>query len=161
MELRVVSSGPDLDAVRALFQEYERQVGVDLCFQGFAAELAALPGDYAEPGGVLILASEDQAPWGCVAARRFAPDACEMKRLYVRPAFQGRGLGKRLAAQVVEWAGRGGYSRILLDTLPSMQTAQRLYECLGFRDIEPYRANPVAGARCMSLDLASPGPARV
>ena len=153
MEFGMVSAGADLETIRGLFREYEQQIGVDLCFQGFAAELAGLPGDYAEPTGTLILASEAGVPAGCVAVRKWATDGCEMKRLYVRPAFQGTGVGRRLAEAVIAWAGPHGYARILLDTLPSMKTAQQLYERLGFKDIEPYRANPVAGARYMGLTL--------
>jgi len=153
VETRTVTSGTDLDTIRELFREYERHIGVDLCFQGFAAELASLPGEYAAPTGLLLLASSDGEAAGCVAVRRWASDACEMKRLYVRPAFQGAGIGRGLAEEVLAWARQQGHARVLLDTLPSMRTAQGLYERLGFRDVEPYRANPVAGARYMCLEL--------
>ena len=153
MELLTVRGGDDIETIRSLFREYEQQIGVDLCFQGFSAELAGLPGDYAEPAGTLILAVANGVPAGCVAVRPWALEGCEMKRLYVRPGFQGTGTGRRLAEAVIAWAGRQGYARILLDTLPSMKTAQQLYERLGFKDIEPYRANPVAGARYMGLTL--------
>lgn len=153
MELLTVRGGDDIETIRSLFREYEQQIGVDLCFQGFSAELAGLPGDYAEPAGTLILAVANGVPAGCVAVRPWAAEGCEMKRLYVRPGFQGTGTGRRLAEAVIAWAGRQGYARILLDTLPSMKTAQQLYERLGFKDIEPYRANPVAGARYMGLTL--------
>lgn len=148
-----MTSGSDLETVRQLFQEYERHIGVDLCFQGFAAELAGLPGAYAAPTGILLLASDRGVIAGCVAARRWDPDACEMKRLYVRPGFQGAGIGRGLAEQVLAWARQHKYARVLLDTLPSMGTAQGLYERLGFRDVAPYRDNPVAGARYMRLEL--------
>jgi ribosomal protein S18 acetylase RimI-like enzyme len=155
MVARVVRDGPDLETVRELFREYSQQIGVDLCFQDFAAELAGLPGDYAEPNGTLLLGEKDGAAAGCVAVRRWDADACEMKRLYVRPAFQGSGLGRFLALEAIGWAMTNGYARVLLDTLPSMATAQRLYERLGFVDIRPYRENPIAGARYMALDLTS------
>jgi ribosomal protein S18 acetylase RimI-like enzyme len=150
---RIVSAGPDLETVRELFLQYSRQIGIDLCFQGFAAELAGLPGDYAAPSGTLFLGRHEGAAAGCVAVRRWDAEACEMKRLYVRPAFQGSGLGRFLAGQAIEWAATQGYARVLLDTLPSMTAAQQLYERLGFIDIEPYRANPVAGARYMALTI--------
>ncbi|MBP7148597.1 MAG: GNAT family N-acetyltransferase [Acidobacteria bacterium] len=154
--MRIVAGGPDLEATRELFVEYERQIGVDLCFQNFAEELARLPGDYVAPGGTLLLAVEDGVPAGCVAMHRWDAESCEMKRLYVRPAFQGRGLGRVLVRRAVAWAVAQGYGRILLDTLPTMTTAQTLYERLGFVDTVPYRANPVAGARYMCLTLGRP-----
>lgn len=153
MELRSVTNGEDLDAIRDLFREYEDQIGVDLCFQGFAAELAGLPGDYQAPRGVLTLAIQSGAPAGCVAAHQWDDVSCEMKRLFVRPRFQGSGIGRGLANSVTQWARDRGYTRVLLDTLPSMSTAQAMYERLGFRDIPPYRPNPVAGARYMALTL--------
>ena len=153
METRIVTFGPDLETIRQLFLEYERHIGVDLCFQGFAAELAGLPGEYAAPTGILLLASSAGQAAGCVAVRRWAWDACEMKRLYVRPDFQGAGIGRALAEEVLAWARQQGHARVLLDTLPSMRTAQNLYERLGFRDVAPYRDNPVAGARYMCLEL--------
>ena len=153
MESRTVTGGADLETIRQLFREYEKHIGVDLCFQGFAAELEGLPGDYAPPGGLLLLATVDGEPAGCVAARAQSPDSCEMKRLFVRPAFQGRRIGRQLAESVLAWARAQGYARILLDTLPSMRTAQDMYDRLGFRDVAPYRPNPVAGARYMCLTL--------
>ena len=153
MEARVVREGPDLETVRELFREYSQQVGVDLCFQGFADELAGLPGDYEEPSGTLLLGLKGGEPAGCVAAHHWNGRTCEMKRLFVRPAFQGSGMGRFLALEAIGWALTRGYDRMVLDTLPSMASAQRLYERLGFVDIEPYRPNPVAGARYMGLDL--------
>jgi len=153
MESRTVSGGADLEIIRGLFREYSEQVGVDLCFQGFASELAGLPGDYAAPSGSLILALEGDEPAGCVAVRRWDASACEMKRLYVRPAHQGAGVGRYLAEQAIAWAASNGYRRVILDTLPSMQRAQRLYERLGFRDTDSYRPNPVQGVRYMSLEI--------
>jgi len=153
MDSRTVSGGADLETIRDLFREYSEQVGVDLCFQGFAAELAGLPGDYAAPSGSLILALEGEKAAGCVAVRRWDASACEMKRLYVRPTRQGAGVGRYLAEQAIAWAASNGYRRIILDTLPSMQRAQRLYERLGFRDAGAYRPNPVQGVRYMSLEI--------
>jgi putative acetyltransferase len=154
MEIRVVTTGADLETVRELFREYSAQIGTDLCFQGFSAELAGLPGDYSEPGGTLLLATIDGMPAGCVGVRRWDRTTCEMKRLYVRPEFQRCGLGRILVERTIAWSALQGYERLVLDTLPSMSAAQRLYERLGFVDIAPYRPNPVAGARYMALTLA-------
>lgn len=153
METRIVVGGSDLEEVRALFREYAEWVAVDLSFQGFAEELAGLPGEYKAPAGALILCVVDQEPAGCIAVRPWQARACEMKRLYVRKAFQGRGCGQFLAAKAIEWAKHAGYERMLLDTLPAMTTAQHLYERLGFRGVDPYRFNPVSGARYMELAL--------
>ncbi len=153
MDARVVTAGPDLEEVRALFREYEEWVAVDLSFQGFAEELARLPGDYVAPLGTLLLSVVDGLPAGSIAVRQWQAETCEMKRLYVRPRFQGCGCGRFLAEQAIGWASEAGYSRMVLDTLPAMAAAQRLYEQLGFRDIQPYRSNPVPGARFMALEL--------
>ncbi len=153
MDALIVTSGPDLDEVRDLFQEYAEWVAVDLSFQGFAEELRDLPGQYVEPGGVLLLCRVDGGAAGCIAVRAWEGRTCEMKRLYVRSTYRGRGCGVFLAERAIEWAGKAGYTRMVLDTLPSMGTAQQLYERLGFRDIPPYRFNPVPGARFMALEL--------
>jgi len=131
-----------------LFREYADSLGVDLAFQGFEEELAALPDGY----DVLLLAGED----GCVGVRPFADGVCEMKRLYVRPSARGTGLGRALAVAAVEHARALGYRVMRLDTMPAMGAAQALYESLGFVEIPPYRHNPVAGARFMELDLRTP-----
>ena len=148
------ATSADTDAVRALLLEYAEALGVDLCFQGFDRELAGLPGEYAPPRGSLLVARDEHGDAvGCVALRPLSDDACEMKRLYVRPAVRGSGLGRELALAVVEEARGLGYARMRLDTLPSMSAAARLYESLGFVDIEPYYENPVPGARYLELEL--------
>jgi ribosomal protein S18 acetylase RimI-like enzyme len=145
---------PRIEAARALFVEYAGSLGVDLAFQNFEDELRGLPGAYAPPGGRLRLALAGDIAVGCAALRRIDDAVCEMKRLYVAPAARGTGLGRRLALDVIEIAREIGYERMRLDTLPSMKTAQALYEQLGFREIAPYRVNPVPGARFLELDLA-------
>ncbi len=153
MDARVVTSGTDLEEVRRLFREYAAWVAVDLSFQGFAEELARLPAEYVSPAGTLLLAVVEASAAGCVAVRPWGEGTCEMKRLYVRPAHQGRGAGLFLARRAVGWAADAGYTRMVLDTIPAMESAQRLYERLGFRDVAPYRFNPVPGARFMALEL--------
>jgi ribosomal protein S18 acetylase RimI-like enzyme len=143
----------DLPAVRELLLEYAAGVGVPLDFQGFDREVADLPGDYAPPRGALLVARVGAELAGCVALRPLGGDACEMKRLFVRPAARGLGLGERLALAIVAEARRLGYRRMRLDTLPAMDAAQSLYERLGFRDIPPYTDNPVAGTRFLELTL--------
>lgn len=142
-----------IDEARRLFREYQAELGVDLSFQDFAAELAGLPGAYASPRGRILLARSEGNVAGCVALRPFGDGACEMKRLYVRPAYRAFGLGRTLVERLIAEARGIGYQRLLLDTLPSMKGAQRLYESLGFRDVEPYCNNPVEGTRFLALDL--------
>ena len=154
MTILPADSAADVETARELFREYEQAIGVDLCFQGFAEELAGLPGAYAPPGGRLLLAIEGGEAAGCIALRRLGDSACEMKRLYVRPGFRGSGLGRRLAETVIEAARELGYERMRLDTLPSMVEAKVLYESLGFREIEPYYENPTPGVRYLELHLS-------
>ena len=153
MSVTAVSEGDDLDAVRALFREYADSLGFPLDFQDFDRELDALPGAYAPPRGVLLLARVDGDPAGCVGLRPLDESTCEMKRLYVRPAHRALGLGRLLAEAVVAEARARGYARMRLDTVPGMETAQALYRALGFRVIEPYRENPVPGAAFLELEL--------
>jgi putative acetyltransferase len=143
----------DLPAVRHLLREYAGSLGFPLDFQDFERELAELPGAYAPPHGSLLLARIDGEAAGCVALRRLDDDACEMKRLYIRPGNRGLGLGRLLAAAIVDDARARGYRAMRLDTTPSMAAAQALYAELGFRDIRPYTVNPVAGTRFLELEL--------
>jgi GNAT superfamily N-acetyltransferase len=150
-DIAPVCDGSRLEDVRGLFQDYASSLGVDLSFQGFADEVAKLPGEYAMPQGTLLLALIDGVPAGCVAVRRSSETHCEMKRLFVRPQFQRMGLGRQLAQGAISWARDAGYHGILLDTLPSMIDAQRMYERLGFKDVPAYRYNPIAGTRYLEL----------
>jgi putative acetyltransferase len=143
----------DIDEVRRLFNDYQRELGVDLCFQGFDSELAGLPGAYAPPRGRLLLARFADAIVGCVALRPIDVAVCEMKRLYVVPGRRASGAGLQLVQHVIAEARGIGYRHICLDTLPAMTRAQQMYERLGFRDIAPYRDNPIGGSRFMGLDL--------
>lgn len=140
----------DLNTVRELLREYEASLGVSLDFQGFDDEVAELPGAYAPPHGALLIASDDA---GCVALRRIDEQTCELKRLYVRPAWRGLGLGRQLTLAALDRARELGYRQVRLDTLPGMERAQALYDELGFREIAAYRRNPVPGARFLELEL--------
>jgi ribosomal protein S18 acetylase RimI-like enzyme len=152
------------DAARTIFREYADSLGVDLAFQDFEAELAGLPGDYAPPGGALLLALVDGQLAGCGALRPLPdvdyPNACEMKRLYVRRAFRRFGLGRALAQALIDRATQAGYSTMLLDTLDDMEAARGLYGSLGFEEIPPYYFNPVPGAHYLKVNLDAPGTRR-
>ena len=134
-----------------LFGEYSSLVAEALCFQNFDGEMVALPGEYAPPGGALLIARDGEAPAGCVALRRLDTGTGEMKRMYVRERYRGSGLGRRLATEVIEAAQRMGYTRVVLDTLPKLASAIALYRDLGFREIGPYLESPTPGAICFEL----------
>ncbi len=146
-----------LAATRLLFSEYAEQLGIDLCFQNFEAELADLPGEYGAPDGMLLLAFVDGELAGCCGLRPLDsvdyPNAAEMKRLYVRKAFRGFGVGRQLAEAVLDAARMAGYHSVLLDTLDDMESARALYAELGFVEIPPYYYNPIAGAHYLKADL--------
>ena len=149
------SSPEEIQHARELFEEYAAWLKIDLCFQNFAQELANLPGDYAPPGGRLLLAIEENQIAGCVALRKIDDSACEMKRLFLRAAFRGKGLGRKLAEAIIAEARQIGYERMRLDTLPGkMDQAIELYRSLGFHEIAAYYHNPVLGATFMELLLA-------
>ena len=145
---------PDLDEIKALFREYSALVSEALCFQGFDQELAGLPGAYAPPSGMLLVARDGAAAAGCVALRRLDARTAEMKRMYVREAFRGTGLGRRLALAIVEEARQRGHRRVVLDTLPKLAAAIALYRDLGFRETGPYLPSPTPGALCFELSLS-------
>lgn len=139
--------------VKSLFTEYAASLDFNLCFQDFDKEIAELPGEYALPDGRLLLALDGTKIAGCVTLRKITKDTCEMKKLYVKPEFRGKRIGKALAEYIIEEARKIGYSRMQLDTVPSMKEAISLYQSLGFKGIEPYRYNPVKGAIFMELIL--------
>jgi putative acetyltransferase len=153
LTIRDAHEGRALGAARELFEEYAATLGVSLCFQGFDEELANLPGGYAPPGGRLLLACRGEEVAGCVALREIEPRICEMKRLYVRPAYRTGGVGRLLTERVIHEAVTAGYRRMRLDSLPTMQSALRLYRRLGFQEIAPYTTNPVEGAVFLELHL--------
>jgi putative acetyltransferase len=139
---------------RELFLEYAQSLGFSLCFQNFDKELAALPGDYAPPNGRLLLAFFETQLAGCVSLHKLEAETCEMKRLYLRPQFRGRGLGRVLAERIIDEARQIGYRHMRLDTVePVMKDAVAMYRKLGFKEIAPYRTNPIAGAMYMELEL--------
>lgn len=151
------SSPEHYDALREIFREYATALQVDLCFQDFEAELLGLPGDYAQPRGALLMALADEVLIGCCALRPLDnvdyPNACEMKRLYVRPAFRSAGVGRQLAEAILDIANLAAYDCILLDTLDEMESARALYQDLGFDEIPPYYHNPIAGAHYLRAKL--------
>lgn len=157
LQLITPKTAAQLQATRQIFEEHAAQLGIDLCFQNFDAELDHLPGDYSAPTGALLLALADGELAGCCAMRPLDSadytDACEMKRLYVRPSFRGLGLGRLLAQAVMDAARMTGYRHLLLDTLSGMESARALYADLGFEEIPPYYHNPLAGAHYLKVYL--------
>lgn len=157
IQLITPASSLEIAATREIFREYAAGLQVDLCFQQFDVELAGLPGDYASPRGALLLAMIDGSVAGCCALRPLDsvdyPNAAEMKRLYVRKAFRGFGLGRHLAESVLNAARQAGYDSVLLDTLNDMEAARALYEELGFHEIPPYYHNPIAGAHYLRAEI--------
>ncbi len=157
MPSRLCALGADdtteLEHVRGFFRQYAAWLGVDLSFQGFADEIANLPGAYGAADGRLFYAEVDGQPAGCVGIRRFSEGVCEMKRLYVDPAFRGRGVGRKLALAAIKAAHLFGYRRILLDTVPSMRIAVKLYRELGFKEVPAYYPSPIEGTIFLTLDL--------
>jgi len=152
--LAQAESPAQIAQARELFLEYAQSLGFSLCFQNFDKELAALPGDYAPPAGRLLLADYDGQLAGCVALHPLEPGICEMKRLYLRPPFRGKSLGRALADRIITEARQIGYQRMRLDTVePVMKDAVAMYRKIGFTEIPPYCKNPIAGALYMELQL--------
>lgn len=152
--MQQAESARQVDQARELFLEYGQSLGFSLCFQGFDKELAELPGDYAPPDGRLLVAEFEGQLAGCVGFHKLEQRICEMKRLYLRPGFRGKGLGRVLAERIIAEARSIGYERMRLDTVePVMKDAVAMYRRFGFREIAPYRVNPMAGAMYMELDL--------
>lgn len=154
MDIFQAHSDDDIQHARALFEEYASDLSISPCFQNFDQELKDLPGDYAPPDGRLLLATEDDQLAGCIALRKLGENVCEIKRLFVRPAYRGQRLGKVLVESIIDEARKLGYTTMRLDTLPGrMDKAIALYQSIGFVEIAPYCENPVEGAKFMELDL--------
>jgi len=154
LSIQQAESPAQIGQARELFLEYAQSLGFSLCFQNFDKELAELPGDYAPPSGRLLLAESEGELAGCVALHKFDAGICEMKRLYLRPKFRGKGLGRVLAETIIVEARKLGYKSMRLDTVePVMKDAVAMYRRLGFREIAPYRANPMPGALYMEVEL--------
>ena len=159
MPITPADSPRQIEQARVLFQEYAASLGFHLCFQSFDKELAELPGDYAPPDGRLLMVEHEGKIAGCVALHKLSDGICEMKRLYVRPEFRGKALGRALAEQVIQEAREIGYARMRLDTIVGkMDAAIALYRELGFTEVPPYRENPIAGAIYMELKLGDEAP---
>jgi len=156
MNLVQAETSEQIEQARRLFREYADWLQIDLCFQNFENEVANLPGEYVPPAGRLLLAYDNSELAGCIALRRLDEHSCEMKRLFVRKEFRGRGLGRQLITAIIQEAKQIGYEHMRLDTLPpKMNDAIGLYRSYGFREIEPYYHNPVPGALFMEIDLAA------
>ena len=157
IEITTPRQPEELDALRAILRDYAAALGVDLCFQGFDVELANLPGAYIAPRGALLTAIFNGTLAGCCALRPLNnvdyPNACEMKRLFVRPKFRGLGIGRLLAEAILDAARQVGYTNLLLDTLSDMETARALYHDLGFEDVPPYYHNPISGSHYLKVKL--------
>lgn len=153
LEIKQVTSKERIEQASELFKEYSNYLNIDLEFQNFNEELESLPGDYSLPEGCLLLAFYKNKLAGCVALRKFDEGMCEMKRLYIRPGYRGKGIGKVLAKQILNTARKLGYTHMRLDTLPFMKEAITLYLSLGFKEIDPYRYNPYEGAKFFELKL--------
>ena len=147
------ATADQISIAKELFLEYARSLDFDLAFQDFEKEVAALPGAYSDPDGCILLAFQDAEVAGCVALRRLEPGIGEMKRLYVKPKFQKRGMGRALANAVIEKAAQFGYPKIRLDTVPTMQAAIQMYRSMGFYSIAPYRENPISGASYLEKEI--------
>jgi putative acetyltransferase len=156
LRIEAADSPDEIAAVRALFLEYARSLGVSLGFQGFDQEVAALPGRYAPPRGRLLIARQGTDIVGCVGLRPLDAERCEMKRLYLRPTCRGQGAGRQLAETIIAAARQIGYRRMVLDTLAQMPAARALYASLGFREISAYYDNPLPGVLYAALDLQPP-----
>ena len=157
LSLTQATTPAEIQQARELFKEYEAALGISLCFQNFEQELAGLPGDYAPPNGRLLLAREYDQVMGCIALRQLGPTTCEMKRLFVRPEYRDRGLGRVMVEAIIEEARKIGYTHVRLDTIADrMDRAVSLYKSIGFVEIPPYRNNPVDTATFMELDLVKP-----
>ncbi len=152
-EFIIAETEEDYREARVLLREYEAESEVDLCFQGFEEEVEALERAYGPPGGRFLILRSGERTAGCVALRDLGGGVCEMKRLYLRPGFRGRGLGRRCAERIVREAREMGYAALRLHTLPAMRAAVALYRSMGFREIDPYAENPVEGALFMELGL--------
>lgn len=159
MPISQAESSEQIEQARRLFVEYAESLGFSLCFQSFDKEVAGLPGDYAPPDGRLLLAEHEGKIAGCVALHKLSDGVCEMKRLYLRPEFRGKALGRALAERVIAEARTLGYTRMRLDTIVGkMDSAIALYRELGFQEVPPYRENPIPGAIYMELKLDGGGP---
>lgn len=153
LEIVPAHEEPLLAEIRVLFREYAESLGFHLCFQDFDREMAELPGRYTPREGRLLIAKWSGEIAGCVAMKQLGPGLCEMKRFFVRPTYRGKGIGQAVANAIIEESRKAGYEKMRLDTVPSMQSAIRIYESLGFKDTEPYVFNPVPGVRYLELRL--------
>jgi GNAT superfamily N-acetyltransferase len=153
IEILQASSEDLIEQTRAIFKEYADDLCIDLCFQNFTEELENLPGDYGPPNGCIYLAYYEDKLVGCVALRKFEGNICEMKRLYVRPRYRGKKIGKELSRAIIKKALEIGYTHMRLDTLDFMTEAITLYRSLGFKEIDTYRYNPLEGVKFFELDL--------